>query len=70
MEKAQRKGNSNNNAGTYESVGVDKLAVGCIARSAYGGFWNGTIGEVFIYNRLLTPQEIQRNYLITKWKYR
>ncbi len=30
----------------------------------------GTIGEVMIYNRALTPLEIQRNYLATKWRYR
>lgn len=31
---------------------------------------NGTIGEVRIYNRALTPLEIQHNYLATKWRYR
>lgn len=30
----------------------------------------GLIGEVRIYNRGLTPQEIQYNYLATKWRYR
>ena len=29
-----------------------------------------TIGEVRIYSRALTPQEIQHNYLATKWRYR
>lgn len=29
----------------------------------------GSIGEVWIYNRALTLQEIQRNYLATKWRY-
>ena len=28
-----------------------------------------TLGEVRIYGRALTPQEIQRNYLATKWRY-
>jgi len=32
--------------------------------------FTGTIGEVRIFNRALTPQEIQRNYLATKWRYR
>ena len=31
---------------------------------------NALIGEVRIYNRTLTPLEIQRNYLATKWRYR
>jgi len=30
----------------------------------------GIIGDVLIFNRALTPQEIQRNYLATKWRYR
>jgi len=32
--------------------------------------FKGTIGEVSIYNRALTPLEIQHNYLATKWRYR
>jgi len=33
-------------------------------------YFNGLVGEVRIYNRALTPQEIQHNYLATKWRYR
>ncbi len=32
--------------------------------------FNDDIGEVIIYNRPFTPQEIQHNYLATKWRYR
>ena len=32
--------------------------------------FNGLISEVRIYNRALTPLEIQHNYLATKWRYR
>jgi hypothetical protein len=32
--------------------------------------FDGLIGEVRIYNRDLTLQEIQHNYLATKWRYR
>ncbi len=32
--------------------------------------FHGLGGEVRIYNRALTPLEIQRNYLSTKWRYR
>jgi len=35
----------------------------------YGAF-GGRIGEIMVYNRALTPQEIQHNYLATKWRYR
>ena len=32
--------------------------------------FDGIIGEVRIYNRALTPLEIQNNYLATKWRYK
>lgn len=32
-------------------------------------FFSGIIGEVRVYNRALTQQEIQHNYLATKWRY-
>jgi len=32
--------------------------------------FEGAIGEVRIYNRALSPLEIQQNYLATKWRYR
>ena len=32
-------------------------------------FFKGTIGEVRVYSRVLTPQEIQRNYLATRRRY-
>ncbi|MEE9520610.1 MAG: LamG domain-containing protein [Dehalococcoidales bacterium] len=34
------------------------------------GYFKGTIGEVRLYRRALTPLEIQHNYLATKWRYR
>lgn len=33
-------------------------------------FWGGNIGEVRIYSRALTPQEIQHNYLATRWRFK
>jgi len=35
-----------------------------------GRYINGLLGEARIYNRALTPLEIQHNYLATKWRYR
>jgi len=32
-------------------------------------FYKGLIGEVRLYNRQLTPLEVQHNYLATKWRY-
>jgi hypothetical protein len=36
---------------------------------AHVAYFHGLIGEVRIYNRALTPQEILHNYLATKWRY-
>ncbi|MDO8569067.1 MAG: LamG domain-containing protein [Dehalococcoidales bacterium] len=36
-----------------------------------GDYWlKGKMGEARIYTRVLTPLEVQRNYLATKWRYR
>ncbi len=42
-----------------------------IGRDSGGSrYVKGIIGEVRIYRRVLSPLEIQRNYLATKWRYR
>ena len=42
-----------------------------IARFSGGAeYFKGDIGEIRIYRRLLTPLEMKRNYLATKWRYR
>lgn len=46
----------------------DTLYLGYALASAH--WWTGKIGLVRIYNRALTPGEVQRNYLATKWRYR
>ena len=38
--------------------------------SGSSAWFGGNIGEVRVYNRALTPPEVQRNYLVTKWRYR
>jgi len=40
------------------------------ATTASTQFAPGLIGEAWVYNRALTPLEIQRNYLATKWRYK
>ena len=37
--------------------------------SPASSFFDGTIGEAWVYNRALSVIEIQRNYLATKWRY-
>ena len=53
----------------YSSGG--KVYIGAQDNDAGGVayFTEGIIGEVSIYNRALTPQEIQHNYLTTRWRY-
>ena len=50
----------------HPSTGTLYIGDGCYTAVDY----LGNIGEVRIYNRALTPLEIQRNYLATKWRYR
>ncbi len=52
-------------------LNIDTVTVG-IARRSGGNYFdhNGNIGEVRVYNRALTPLEIQHNYLATKWRYK
>ncbi len=55
---------------TY-SAGWDTAGHKIGARAATSEmFFDGLIGEVWVYNRLLSLLEDQRNYLATKWRYR
>jgi len=65
-----------NKAGSGTLGGLLNTALGYYEESIGGGGTDGTaisfggfIGSVFLYNRALTPQEIQHNYLTTKWRY-
>ena len=47
-----------------------RTTIGC--RDHWGGqatFFDGLLGEVRVYRWALSPLEIQRNYLATKWRY-
>lgn len=52
-------------------TGLDNGRIGCINYNSAGNIslFTGTIRETLIYNRALTPTEIQQNYLATKWRY-
>ena len=54
--------------GVAPQTTVAILQLGAISRGT-AELWNGLIDEVRIYNRALTPLEIQHNYLATKWRY-
>jgi len=67
---------ANTQAGDYwwDDMGTHiDTAIGRVRTSdvpAYSYYFRGQIGEVLIYNRALTPIEMQHNYLATKWRYR
>ena len=48
--------------GTLNSDGTDPLLIGCQGNQ----WWKGPIGEVLIYSRALTPQEILYHYIVGK----
>ena len=54
-------------SGDVDLITTEVFKVGTSGDTAFG---NVTFGEVRLYSRSLTPQEIQRNYLATKWRYR
>ena len=64
--KGTDSGASNANLDYTGAVG---LTLASAVRGAGAYKFNGIIGEARIYNRALTPLEIQHNYQITKWRY-
>jgi len=54
---------------TYWTAHLTTLALVTVGKT-YWDQLEGVIGEVRIYNRALTPQEIQNIYLATRWRYR
>ncbi len=53
----------------YSSGGKVYIGAGDNNVGGVAYFLEGIIGEVSFYNRALTPQEIQHNYLTTRWRY-
>jgi hypothetical protein len=51
------------------SVGVDGNSIFIGSWPSLNSFFNGNISQVSIYNRALTPTEIQQNYNATKGRY-
>ena len=49
-------------------VTTDDVTVGRAFNTSFS--WDGTIGETWIYNRALSPQEVQDIYIATNWRYR
>lgn len=60
-------GSDGTNALTFARTDFGSGNIGYLVNS---GPYNNMVGEVREYRRALLPQEIQRNYLATKWRYR
>ncbi|ODS40419.1 hypothetical protein BEH94_08330 [Candidatus Altiarchaeales archaeon WOR_SM1_SCG] len=56
-------------AGTVSGIGLTNIKIGVTADSTPWGYFNGTIDEVRIYNRALTPDEITMSYRSNLQKY-
>ncbi len=59
--------------GTLDSPNNRGLSIGSGIIESSGAItaaMTGSVGECWIYNRALNPQEIQHAYLETKWRYR
>lgn len=54
-------------AGTIASTLGGRIWIGALFTSNQN--FLGVIGEVRIYNRALSPQEVEQNYVATKWRY-
>ncbi len=57
--------NADSNASNYSAVGTFILG----RRAENSQSWNGIIGELRIYNRVLSVTEVAQNYYGTRWKY-
>lgn len=65
-------GSDNANSLTFATSDFYEGHIGALGPDGAAGdlFWRDRIGEVWVYNRLLTPLELLHNYLATKWRYR
>ena len=56
---------------TDATVKADTASIGAFRNNGSPlAFWQDKIGELYIHGHPLTPQEIQHNYLTTKWRYK
>lgn len=63
-------GGANSGDWFADTTNRDSIVVGGLKRSDFATPLTGYIGDVLIYNRALTPLEIQNIYLSTKRRYR
>jgi len=63
-------GDTGTPGGTLADVGDTTNAADVVLAKWTASVFHGTIGEVIVYKRVLTPLEIHHNYLATKWRYK
>ena len=57
-------------SGTYTGMANTATPLEIGRANTPGNYFIGQEGEVWLYSRELSPQEVQHNYLATKWRYR
>lgn len=50
-------------------AGINQTFIGKNPTVGFGEYWNGNVGTVLIYNRILTTQELTQNYNALKGRY-
>lgn len=55
--------------GTTKNVNVNAYVISVGWGNYASQYLNGTIGEVHLYNRVLTPSEVLYNFNTTRWRY-
>jgi len=70
-EESLTVGAGSNNGNWFADVSArDNFTIGARERTSVDSYLTGSIRQVWVYNRVLTVQEIQHIYLATKWRYR
>ncbi len=63
-------GGANNGDWFADTSSRNNFTIGALTYTSTILHFDGTINEVLVYNRALTPQEIQNIYIATSWRYK
>jgi hypothetical protein len=63
------KASDSTNSITFAGNDFNYGRIGCWGAGVWAAFYKGLVGEVYLYKKLLSMQEIQNIYLATKWRY-
>lgn len=62
-------GGTNNGDWFAETANRDNVCIGGLQRTTFVAPYTGVIGDVLVYNRVLSTTEIKNIYQATKWRY-